>query len=191
MPIESIVPDATTQPNPAWTGGLPHQQLDAADGNFISCATPGEKFNVSFGNLTSDIASINSIVFGIQGGVDLVRGVTANASFTILDSSDSVLYAAENKNFDDTTFATVQAGTTRTTSDGSTAWTESDVNGLRMQVKFNSITPGGGSFKLNFLKIDVDYVEFVDPNAGPYNNSANSIHIASGNISIVSGNIFI
>ena len=191
MPIETLVPDLTTTPNPAWTGGLPHLQLDASDSNLLGCSTTGQSFIVSFGNLTSTIGSINSIVFGVQGLVEILRGVDAVCSFTILDSSDSVLYTAETKGFNDTTFLTAQEGTTRTTSDGSTAWTESDVNGLRMQVKFNSITPGGGSFKLNFLKIDVDYVEFVDPNAGPYNNSANSIHIASGNISIVSGNIFI
>ena len=190
MPIETLLPDATTTANPAWSGAI-HTALATDDSTRTTCSTVGESFVVSFGNLTSTIGSINSITFSVIGHSGIFRGVLAVCTFSLLDSSDSSYGLNENINFTDATISTTQAGTTRTTSDGSTAWTESDVNGLRMQVKFNSITPGGGSFKLNFLKIDVDYVEFVDPNAGPYNNSANSIHIASGNISIVSGNIFI
>ena len=63
----------------------------------------------------------------------------------------------EDKSFTDATHSTTQAGTTRTTSDGSTAWTESDVNGLRMSIKCTSITNAGSEISLDFLKIDVDY----------------------------------
>jgi len=190
MPIETIVPDATTTPNPAWTGGLPHLQLDASDSNLLGCSTTGESFIVSFGNLTSTIGSINSIVFGVQGLVETLRGVDAVCSFTILDSSDSTLYAAEQKTFNDTTIPTIQTGTTRTTSNGSAAWTESDVNGLRMKVKFDSITNAGGDLKLNFLKIDVDYNEpvVVTPT---YDSTIGRIVMSGGNSIIDNGTIII
>ena len=160
MPIETILPDATTTPNPAWTTN-PHLQLDADDTNFATCAgaNVGESFTVSFGNLTSTIGSINSIRFYVIGSTGIVRGVTGLCTFSLLNSSDSSYSYNENKNFLDSTIGTTQAGTERTTSDGSTAWTESDVNGLRMNIKFGSITNASANINIDFLKIDVDYNE--------------------------------
>ena len=158
MPIETILPDATTTPNPAWSGTV-HTLLSDQGTNLTTCAggNTGEKFIVSFGNLTSNVSAINSITFSAQGGVGITRGVTAVCSFNFLNSSDSAYSYSETINFTDTTFSTLQAGTTRTTSDGSTAWTESDVNGLRMKIIATSNTNSAGNINLDFLKIDVDY----------------------------------
>ena len=150
MAIETILPDATTTPNPAWSGA-PHTLLSDQGSNITTCA--GSQLNkfiiVSFGNLTSDIGSINSITFSVAGNVSVVRGESAVVAFDLLNSSDSSYSLSENK--------TLQAGTTRTTSNGSDAWTESDVNGLRMKITATSITNSGGDINLDFLKIDVDY----------------------------------
>ena len=158
MAIETILPDATTTTNPAWSG-TPHTLLSDQGSNITTCA--GANINkfiiVSFGNLTSDIGSINSITFSVAGNVSVVRGESAVVAFDLLNSSDSSYSLSENKTFDDTTFSTLQAGTTRTTSDGSTAWTESDVNGLRMKIIATSITNSAGNINLDLLKIDVDY----------------------------------
>ena len=189
MPIEKIVPDAVTTPNPAWTTN-PHLQLDADDTNYATCAgaDTGESFVVSFGNLTAtNIDSINSIRFYINGIVTERRGVSAVVSVCLYDSSTTNYYN-ETKTFSDTTLTTVQAGTERTTSDGSTAWTESDVNGLRMIVTFDSITNSGGNINLDFLKIDVDYVEDI---LAPYDNTLNNITLNSGTITISGGNIIL
>ena len=59
MPIETILPDATTTANPAWSGTI-HTALATDDTTSTQCSTVGETFVVSFGNLTaSNIDSIN------------------------------------------------------------------------------------------------------------------------------------
>ena len=195
MPIEKIVPDATTTVHPTWTetgGGTNavNLALDADDLNYatIAGAQTGRNFTVSFGNLTSDIASINSIQFSIIGFVGLLRGVAGVCSFDLLNASNTSYSLSENKTFTDATIATVQAGTERTTSDGSTAWTESDVNGIRMKVTFSSIANTSGTMNLNFLKIDVDYNE---PLVDTYNTNDSKIHVGAGTLYVQSGTIYI
>ena len=161
MAIETILPDATTTPNPAWSGTV-HTLLSDQGSNVTTCAGANinKFFIVSFGDLTaSNIASINSVTFSVAGNVSVVRGESAVVAFDLLNSSDSSYSYSENKTFDDTTFSTLQAGTTRTTSDGSTAWTESDVNGLRMKVIATSITNSGGNINLDFLKGQVEKLQ--------------------------------
>ena len=189
MPIETILPDATTTPNPAWVG-VPHVQLSNQGSNFTSCAgvNTGESFIVSFNDLTSDIGSINSIRFYTAGIVSVTRGVDAVCSFDLLNSSDSSYSYAESKTFNDTTLSTLQAGTERTTSDGSTAWTESDVKDLRMQVTFTSIANTAGQMDLDFLKIDVDYNE---PPALTYDTTIGRIRMNSGTIILDGGTIIL
>jgi len=189
MPIETIVPDATTTPNPAWSGNVA-SSLNTDDNTRTTCSTVGESFVVSFGNLTSTIGSINSITFSVIGHSGIFRGVLAVCTFSLLDSSNSSYGLNENINFTDATINTTQAGTTRTTSDGSTAWTESDVNGIRMSVKYTSIANPSSNINLDFLKIDVDYNAPVAA-APTYNTTVNNIHIGSGNVNVAGGNIFI
>ena len=188
MPIETIVPDATTTPNPNWSGTI-HTALSTDDTTLTNCSTVGETFIVSFGNLTaSNIDSINSITFSVIGVVGGLRGIIGVCTFDLFDSSDSSYGYGEDKSFTDSTFATTQAGTTRTTSDGSTAWTESDVNGLRMKVKYTSIANPGANISLDFLKIDVDYNEtaVVTPT---YDNTLNNITMNLGTTVISEGTI--
>ena len=189
MAIETIVPDATTTPHPTWSGTVHTLLSDSGTNNTtIAGSNTGNSFIVSFGNLTSDIDSINSIRFYVKGITGIVRGVAGVCNFDLLNSSDSSYSYAETKTFDDTTFSTLQAGTERTTSDGSTAWTESLVNGLRINVRFDSIQNTSCNITLDFLKIDVNY---TGAPLATYNSRTNNVHIASGNISISSGNIFI
>jgi len=196
MPIEIIVPDAVTTPHPTWTetdGSTGNVNLaldDEFDSNKALCAgtNTGNHFIVSFGNLTSDIASINSIQFSTIGFVGILRGVAGVCSFDLLNASDSSYSLSEDKTFTDTTISTLQAGTERTTSDGSTAWTESDVNGIRMKVTFSSIANTSGTMNLNFLKIDVDYNE---PLVDTYNTNDSKIHVGAGTLYVQSGTIYI
>ena len=196
MPIEIIVPDAVTTPHPTWTetdGSTGNVNLaldDEFDSNKALCAgtNTGNHFIVSFGNLTSDIASINSIQFSTIGFVGILRGVAGVCSFDLLNASDSSYSLSEDKTFTDTTISTLQAGTERTTSDGSTAWTESDVNGIRMKVTWATENNAACELSLDHLYIDVDYNV---PLAPTYDSTVNNIHCTSGNINVTSGNIFI
>ena len=51
MPIETILPDATTTPNPQWSGAV-HTLLSDQGTNFTTCAgiNVGAAFIVSFEN---------------------------------------------------------------------------------------------------------------------------------------------
>ena len=188
MAIEKIVPDAVTTPNPAWTTN-PHLQLDADDSNYatIAGANTGNTFIVSFGDLTSTIGSINSIRFYVNGFCGVVRGTTGVCSFDLMNASDSSYSLSENITFT-STISTIHSGTERTTSDGSTAWTESDVNGLRIKVGFSSITNSSATMNLDHLYIDVDYEE---PTADTYDKLVQNLHITSGNVYLKSGNVYI
>ena len=193
MPIETIVPDATTTANPAWSGTVHTLLSDSgANNTTIAGSATGNSFIVSFGNLTSDVSNgINSIRFYVNGITGAPRGTSAVVAFDLLNGSDSSYSYAENKTFTDATLGTEQAGTERTTSDGSTAWTESDVNGFRMKVVFSSITNASSTINLDFLKIDVDYNAPAAAIAPTYDTTINNIHVTSGNIDVTSGNIFI
>jgi len=193
MPIETIVPDATTEGHPTWTetdGGTGNVNLalDADDSNFAQCTTVTKSFIVSFGNLTSDIASINSIQFYINGFDSGVRGGSDVVSFDLLNASDSSYSLSENKTFTDTTLSTIQSGTERTTIDGSTAWTESKVNGLRMKVTWATENNAACELSLDHLYIDVDYNESL---VDTYNTNDSKIHVGAGTLYVQSGTIYI
>ena len=195
MPIEKIVPDATTTPHPTWidvSGGTGNVNLalDADDLNYatIAGAQTGRNFTVSFGNLTSDIASINSIQFYINGFDSGVRGGSDVVSFDLLNASDSSYSLSENKTFTDTTLSTIQSGTERTTIDGSTAWTESKVNGLRMKVTWATENNAACELSLDHLYIDVDYNESL---VDTYNTNDSKIHVGAGTLYVQSGTIYI
>ena len=164
MPIEKIVPDATTTSHPTWTDvasgtGNVHLALDADDSNMAQCSTVTNFFIITFGNLTSTISSINSIRFYVNGYDDGVRGASDVVSFDLLGKGgDDTSYSlSENKTFTDATLGTVQAGTERTTSDGLSAWTESEVNDLRMKVTWATENNANCRLNLDHLYINVDY----------------------------------
>ena len=190
MAIEKIVPDATTTANPAWTGN-PHLQLDADDGNYATCAggNTNEPFIVSFGDLTSDIASINSIRFYIKGYTGLIRGQTSVVSFDLLNASDTSYSLSETISM--TSSNTLQAGTERTTHDGSHAWTEARVNALRMKINLDSITNSLANINLAHLYINVDYEAPAAPPPDTYDKLVKNLHVTSGNVYLKSGNVYV
>jgi|TARA_R110001583_G_scaffold59277_2_gene176309 hypothetical protein len=193
MPIEKIVPDATTTSHPTWTeigGGTGNVNLalDADDGNYARCTTVTNKFIVTFGDLTVALGSINSIRFYVNGFDSGVRGGSDVVTFDLLNASDSSYSLAENKTFTDITINTVQAGTERTTSDGSAAWTEAFVNGLRMKVTWVTENNANCILNLDHLYIDVDYNE---PLADTYNTNDSKIHVGAGTLYVQSGTIYI
>ena len=196
MAIEKIVPDGTTTSHPTWTEtdggtGSVHLALDADDSNYAQCTTVTNFFIVSFANPTSTIASINSIRFYVNGYDSGVRGASDVVSFDLLNDSDASYGLSENKTFTDGTLSTVQAGTARTTYDGSNAWDEDIVKNLRMKVTWATENNVNCLLRLDHLYIDIDYNAPPPPAAPTYDNTVNSISLTSGNINISSGNIFI
>ena len=91
MPIEKIVPDAVTDENSVFTfsgaSNNLHLALDEDDTNYVNCAGSdvGGSFEVSFGNLTSSIGSINSIRFYVIGFTGGIRGVVSTVTFDLVN----------------------------------------------------------------------------------------------------------
>ena len=92
----------------------------------------------------------------------------------ILNGSNTTLYS-ENINTNDDT-DTIQSMTTRTTSDGSTAWTENDINTLRIHFDYFTAFGGGSNAPLDHY-----YVEVI------YNVEAGIVNVSSGTINLTSG----
>ena len=102
--------------------------------------------NISLGSGDSIVSVTPRMDYQINGG----SGITQVIQLLIL-SGGSTLYT---DNFGPTnasgqTGNTMQTytGTTRTTSDGSSAWTESDINGLQLKLNF-AAESGGNQFGL-------------------------------------------
>jgi len=186
MAIEKIIPDGSSAVPADWSSN-PHLALDADDTNFASCSQPGKKMTIHFSDLTSNIGSINSIRFYINGFDSQVRGASDICYFDLANASDASYSLSENKTFTDASGLTVQAGTERTTYDGSNAWTVSLVNGIRIIVGTVNIHPGG-TVELDHLYINVDY---NPAGTATYDTTVNNTHITSGNMNVSSGNIFI
>lgn len=188
MPTETIVPDATSAPHPTWTetsGGSSNVNLalDADDNNFARCVLVEQSFVVTFGNLTSNVNSISSIRFFVNGFDSGVRGASDVVSFDLLNSSNSSYGLSENFTFTDSSLSDVQLGTPRSgyLVGGKTfQWTENTVNGLRMKVKWVSRNDNECVLDLDHLGIIVDYIETISPV---------SLKLSQGFIKLTSGKI--
>ena len=126
-----------------------------------------------------NVDSITSIKHQLICGLD-ARGGTAPITISIRDLSSggagTSLYSETHLNAAGAGFQTF-TGTTRTTSDGSSAWTDSDLDDLGL-----FLTCTGGSF--NVHKVQQLYIEVVYVEAG-YGNDVNGV--ASADIGEVNG----
>ena len=140
MAVAYIYPDSTIS-NTNWTvSGTVHQTL--AD---IGFSLP----------VVDDDDDINSIT--VQGNhYNVTKGNISNYDVTI-EAADGTDYYVETSSNIAPSDAYVEWNLTeRTTSDGAAAWTESDINGLRLVVTGNV---DDGQMRLNYIRISIDYNE--------------------------------
>ena len=184
------------------TEDLVYNEEHANDGvtNWSNTTTSNDSYGtisatgkyITFGltNLSQTPTSITSIQHFAEAQCGSAATMVIQHEF--LNSSNTQLYT-ENFAVSTTSSGTGATLTTYsnnvyTTSDGSTAWTESDVNGLRIKVGFSSITNSSATMNLDHLYIDVDYEE---PAADTYDKLVQNLHITSGNVYLKSGNVYI
>ena len=87
------------------------------------------------------VSSIDSVQVVLVGNFDARSGFWT-ATTRIMDASESVYYA-EDLTVAAGRSASTEVGTVRTTSDGSAAWTDSDLDGMRIRVlSLNCATKG-------------------------------------------------
>ena len=139
--------------------------------------TNGNNIIFELTNLSQTPISITSIQHFAEAQCGGSQTVVIQHEF--LNSSNTQLYT-ENEGYAGTSDNTV-SGTVRTTSDGSTAWTENDINTLR--IKLTQLASTGGIAVCDHFFVRVIY-DVADPVAGLIKLNSGKIKLNSGLIGI-------
>ena len=181
MPTVNLNPDGTLSNN--WTtlsGSTAHGALaDSSTGSYIRTPDQNDSCVLTLDDYSAG-GTINSIRFGVSGYTFLTRGGDTDIRVRIMNSSGTSLYD-ENVTLNFNGYvAQDHYGTARTTSDGSSAWTDSDLDGLRLAVDTTPEDPPAVS-QATVVKAWVE----VTYTAAGYGNNVNGV--AAANISKVNG----
>ena len=135
-----------------------HSGFITLDGSGSLRATAtGKKCLVEFQDFTEDFSSIDSVQAVTRAGNN-GRGTSFEIDITIVNGTTGDFWAAEGSGSQgaSATYRT-QTFTSRTTSDGSTAWTNTDINNLRMEVELTAHS--GGTTRFTYCYFIVTYTE--------------------------------
>ena len=185
-----LLPDGSSGHTFHWTAntGTHHDALDDDNGDtsYVQCSADARQLILTFADPSvaeSAISSITSVRF-LSTGRHTSRSGTADVDISFHQPSagfsETVQYDAHP-----TSYETIN-GTSRTTSDGSSAWTYSDLEDL--EIKF--IKNGTNLVRVSYLALEVTYVEagYGNDVLGVDSGDITSISgIAVGNISKVNG----
>ena len=131
-------------------------------------------------NLSQTPISITSIQHFAEAQCGGAHTVVIQHEF--LNSSNTQLYT-ENEGYATSTDNTV-SGNVRTTSDGSTAWTENDINTLRVKLTQIATTSGLVTAVVDHFFVRVIY-DIADPVAGLIKLNSGKIKLNSGLVKII------
>ena len=161
-----LLPNATGAVHSAWVavGEATHHEClddDNAATSYSKCSTDARTMVIEYANPSvaeADIASIESVRF-LSSGKAAHRTdpslVAISFEAPTAGFSETVSYDAHRTNFE-----TIN-GTARTTSDGSSAWTYSDLEDLEMKcTKLATV-----EVYLSYLALEVTYTEAAADNA--------------------------
>jgi len=159
LPNGSVSNDWTKSNPMAVAFGLmddDHSGNITTDSNYLSATTTGKIFEFGFENFTESFSSIDSVQAVVRSGNN-GRGRTFEIDMTINNPSGT-FWSAESSGTQaaSATYRT-QTFTSRTTSDGSSAWTNTDINNLRMKVELTAHS--GGTTRSTYCYFIVTYTE--------------------------------
>ena len=163
-----LLPNATGATHPEWVavGEATHHEClddDNAATSYVKCSTDTRQMIIEYANPSvaeGDIASIDSVRF-LSSGKAVHRtdpslvDIEFQAPVGVSAYSETASYNAHRTNFE-----TIN-GTARTTSDGSNAWTYSDLEDLEMECIKNATI----EVYLSYLALEVTYTEAVTDNS--------------------------
>ena len=153
----------------------------ASDDNRGTIAnTNGNNIIFELTNLSQTPTSITSIQHFAEAQCGGAHTVVIQHEF--LNSSNTQLYT-ENEGYAGTSDNTV-SGTVRTTSDGSTAWTENDINTLRVKLTQLATTSVSVTAVCDHFFVRVIY-DVADPVAGLIKLNSGKIKLSSGLVKII------
>ena len=168
MATVNITPSSTVSND--WTifggSGTVHQNLaDSSDSSYIYTADQNDVAIVALLDSSSyaSPSTIDSIRFYIRGVYTNTRSGNTDIQVILTDASASTYYAETvTLNFTAGYAPEDHYGTARTTSNGSTAWTTSDINGLRLNINTNPEDPSGAGYaQVVKAYVEVTYTEGV------------------------------
>ena len=119
-----------------------HTSTISTDGSHLSATAVGKKFSLGFQDFSASASSIDAVQAVVKAGNN-GRGQSFTIGMTIVNGTSGNFYAQESSGSlaASGTYRTVTF-TNRTTSDGSSAWTNTDINNLRMKVELTSHSGG-------------------------------------------------
>jgi hypothetical protein len=168
MATINITPASTVSND--WTisggSGTVHQNLaDSSDSSYIYTADQNDVAIVILSNSLDyhSPATIDSIRFYIRGVYTNTRSGNTDIQVILTDASATTYYAETiTLNFTAGYSPEDHYGTARTTSDGSSAWTASNIDGLRLNINTSPEDPSG-STRAQVAKayVEVTYTEAV------------------------------
>ena len=161
-----LLPNATGTTHPSWVavGEATHHEClddDNAATSYVKCSVDGRTMIIKYANPSvaeADIASIDSVRFLSSG----VANHRTDPSVVSISFEAPTVAFPETASYDAhrTDFETIN-GTARTTSDGSSAWTYSDLEELEMLCTKS----GTVEVYLSYLALEVTYTEAAADNA--------------------------
>ena len=162
MATVNLLPSGTVSND--WTlstGSDAHLLLDedhvgaiVADGLRLTATSAGASAIVEMGNFTEDFSAINSVQLITRAGNNS-RGANFELETVLQNGTAGDFYTEASGTVLASLGYRTQTYTKRTTSDGSAAWTNTNLNDMRVRVDLDSISAGTTS--LTYVFVIVDY----------------------------------
>tara|TARA_R100000008_G_C3558533_1_gene154643 strand:- start:32 stop:613 length:582 start_codon:yes stop_codon:yes gene_type:complete len=177
-----------------WTivggSGTVHQNLaDSDDTSLVRDNANGRTFEISLDDYSAG-GTINSIRFYIRGVMFNARSGNTDIRVRISDSSTTYYTEEVTLNFTSGYAPEDHYGTARTTYDGSNAWTDGILDGIKLNVATIEDPPGPAFAQINKAYIEVTYTPagYGNDVMGVDSGDISSINgVATANISKVNG----
>ena len=131
--------------------------LIGSDSSRITATAAFKECTLTFQDFSEDFSSIDSVQAVIRAGNN-GRGRSFKIKSTIFDNTSSLYVENSALQTASTTYRTITY-TNRTTSDGSSAWTNSNINNLRMKIQLSMHS--GGTTSCTYCYFIITYTEPV------------------------------
>ena len=128
-----------------------------SDSSRITATAAFKECTLTFQDFSEDFSSIDSVQAVIRAGNN-GRGRSFKIKSTIFDNTSSLYVENSALQTASTTYRTITY-TNRTTSDGSSAWTNSNINNLRMKIELSMHS--GGTTSCTYCYFIITYTEPV------------------------------
>ena len=130
----------------------------AGDSNYLSATASGKNCLLGLDDFTQDHSSIDGVQIVLRAG-NSGRSQTYDIETKLLPAGIGTYYTESTGTETSNRFYKTHTFTNRTTTDGSTAWNDTLIDGLRLYVKLDAHS--GGTFKFTQAYVIVTYTEPV------------------------------